>query len=230
VDFRRRLERVRERIAMACRRVGRDPADVTIVVVTKYVGVEEIRMLLDAGANDFGENRLQPAIPKVTLFKNRAKWHFIGHLQTNKVKEVVKHFDTIHSLDRLSLGQEINRRAAELGKVIPCFLQVNISGEPSKHGCPADAAGALYEELRHLPYIAVRGLMTMAPAVSHPEEARAVFQALRELRDRLAREYGAEDTLRELSMGMSNDFEVAVEEGATYVRLGSVLVKEAVLS
>lgn len=216
-----RFEAVRRQVADAADVVGRDPSDVTIVAVTKTVGIAEIRHALDAGLRDFGENRVQEFLGKYGLFPS-ARWHFIGSLQTNKVKDVVGRAHLIHSVDSCRLLDEIAHRAALAGVVQPLLLQVNVSGEGSKHGFePCDLGEALLEASQ-LDNVEVRGLMTMAPYV-RPEEARWVFRELKELRDSL-REIplnGVE--LDELSMGMTNDFRVAVEEGATIVRVGRAI-------
>ncbi|ARU62322.1 YggS family pyridoxal phosphate enzyme [Tumebacillus avium] len=225
--YQKRLAELKERIAQACARAGRDPEDVTIVGVTKYVGVDETRSLIEAGLKDLGENRISVAAPKLEAIpaETGVRWHFIGHLQTNKVKEVLGNFSMIHSLDRLSLAKEINKRAVAAGLTVPCLVQVNVSGEESKGGfTPQDVAGFL-AAAGEMPGLAIRGLMTMAPVSDDPEAVRPVFRGLRELRDEMIGRGLFPADANELSMGMSGDFEVAVEEGATLVRIGSVLVK-----
>ncbi|TCP52139.1 hypothetical protein EV586_1159 [Tumebacillus sp. BK434] len=225
--YQKRLAELKERIAQACARAGRDPEDVKIVGVTKYVGVEETRSLIEAGLHDLGENRISVAAPKLEAIPavTGVRWHFIGHLQTNKVKDVLGHFAMIHSLDRLSLAKEISKRAVAAGLVVPCLVQVNVSGEESKGGlAPQEVAGFL-QAAKELPGLAIRGLMTMAPVAEDPEAVRPVFRGLRELRDALLGQGLLAADAQELSMGMSGDFETAVEEGATLVRIGSVLVK-----
>jgi len=216
-----RYEAVRRQVADAADAAGRDPSEVTIVGVTKTVGVEEVRSALLAGISDFGENRVQEFLGKYGLFPN-ARWHFIGTLQTNKVKDVVGRAALIHSVHSLHLLREIARRAEQAAVVQPVLLQVNVSGEESKHGFdPCDVRDALIEA-SHLPNVAVRGLMTMAP-LGRPEDARWVFRELRELRDSLREMPLNSVELTELSMGMSNDFRVAVEEGSTIVRVGGAI-------
>ncbi|MFD2170796.1 YggS family pyridoxal phosphate-dependent enzyme [Tumebacillus lipolyticus] len=225
--YQQRLAELKERIAQACARVGRDPQEVTVVAVTKYVGVEETKSLIEAGQYDLGENRIQVAAPKLEAIPETAgvRWHFIGQLQTNKVKEVLGRFFMIHSLDRPSLAQEIDKRALAAGLTVPCLIQVNVSGEESKGGfSPAELADFLLVA-REMLGIEVRGLMTMAPIASDGEAVRSVFRQLRELRDDLLTRGILPPTAKELSMGMSGDYEVAVEEGATIVRIGSALVK-----
>jgi len=216
-----RYEAVRRHVADAADAAGRDPADVTIVAVTKTVGVEEVRRALAAGIVDFGENRVQEFLGKYGLFPT-ARWHFIGSLQTNKVKDVVGRAYLIHSVDSCRLIDEVSRRAEQAGVVQPILLQVNVSGEESKHGfAPHEVREALIQA-SHVGSIVVRGLMTMAP-LGRPEDARWVFRELKEVQDSLKemRLNGVE--LHELSMGMSNDYRVAVEEGATIVRVGGAI-------
>jgi PLP dependent protein len=216
-----RYEAVRRQVADAADIAGRDPSEVTIVGVTKTVGVEEVRSALLAGISDFGENRVQEFLGKYGLFPT-ARWHFIGTLQTNKVKDVVGRAALIHSVHSLHLLTEIARRAEQADVVQPVLLQVNVSGEESKHGFePCDVREALIEA-SHLPNVEVRGLMTMAP-LGRPEDARWVFRELRELRDSLREMPLNSVELTELSMGMSNDFRVAVEEGSTIVRVGGAI-------
>jgi PLP dependent protein len=194
---------------------------VLIVAVTKTHGIEVIRAALEAGICDFGENRVQEFLGKYGLFPT-ADWHFIGSLQTNKVKDIVGKACLIHSVDSSRLLEEIDKRARAAGVVQPVLLEVNVSGEESKHGfAPADVREALVEA-SGMAGVAVRGLMTMAP-FGRPEDARWVFRELRELRDSLREMPLNSVELSELSMGMSNDFRVAVEEGATIVRVGTAI-------
>lgn len=219
------LQHVRERIAAACARAGRSPEEVEIVAVTKYVSLATTQAAVAAGIRHLGESRTQDAVPKwKALGADAASWHFIGHLQTNKVREMIGRFPYVHSLDRLSLAQELNKRGVAAGVVTKCFLQVNISGEESKHGLAPDEAADFLNAVVDLPNIEVIGLMTMAPYTENSEETRPVFRGLRELRDRLREKNIPNAPLLHLSMGMSNDYEVAVEEGATFIRLGSTLV------
>jgi len=216
-----RFASVRRQVADAADIGGRSAEDVTIVGVTKTVGVEEIRHALIAGITDFGENRVQEFLGKWGLFPD-ARWHFIGTLQTNKVKDIVGKAHLIHSVDSVKLLETINRRAEEAGVVQPVLLQVNVSGEASKHGlAPVDLHDALCDASR-MANVEVRGLMTMAP-FGRAEDARWVFRDLRDLRDSLREMPLNGVELDELSMGMSNDFRVAVEEGATIVRVGRAI-------
>jgi pyridoxal phosphate enzyme (YggS family) len=212
------IEALRARIGAAARRAGRDPARVTLVgasAMSKGVTNEMVLAALDAGLRDFGENYVQEAQQRITELGPRAReatWHFIGHLQTNKVPAALALFDTIESVDSLKLAQTISRRAE---KPVRILLEVNVSGEASKHGfAPSEVAGAV-AEIASLPNVELAGLMTMAPEVADAEETRPVFRALRQLAEA--------NGLKELSMGMTNDFEVAVEEGATMVRIGRAL-------
>lgn len=219
-----RIELVNQRIRQACERSGRQPEDINIVAVTKYVSPEATLEVLESGLHHIGENRLQVALPKWEAMDGRGTWHFIGHLQTNKVKDVIGKFQYVHSLDRLSLAKELEKKAAAADTVIYTFVQVNISGEETKHGlAPGDVVGFL-KEIRGFPHVKVIGLMTMAPFEGEPEDTRPIFRGLRELRDELNLKSLTDEPITHLSMGMSNDFEVAVEEGATWLRLGTLLV------
>lgn len=223
-QLRARIDAVEARVQAACRRAGRDRSEVGIIAVTKYVSLETTGQAIRLGLKHIGENRWQDVQPKWEAFAEEATWHFIGHLQTNKVKDVVGKFAYIHSLDRLSLAKEIEKKAAALGITVPCFIQLNISGEETKYGMPAEQLFEFARQIAALPHLRVEGLMTMAPYEAEPEATRPVFRELREWRDRLNGEAIFAYEVGGLSMGMSNDFEVAIEEGATWVRLGSVLV------
>jgi pyridoxal phosphate enzyme (YggS family) len=224
-QLRDRLNRIEERIAAACARANRKREEVKIIAVTKYVDAEAIGDLLEVGVQDIGENRVQDALPKYERYGEQGTWHFIGHLQTNKVKEVVGRFAYIHSLDRMSLAEALNKRGEQLNLVVSCFLQLNISGEETKFGLSPNDVLAFLQETSNMKHIRILGLMTMAPHVENPEETRVVFRGLREWKERINEWNFPHAKIEELSMGMSGDFEVAIEEGATYVRLGSVLVK-----
>ncbi|WP_058301816.1 YggS family pyridoxal phosphate-dependent enzyme [Gorillibacterium timonense] len=219
-----RIADVERRVTAACAKAGRKREEVQIVAVTKYVSLEPTLEILNAGFRHLGENRWQDAKEKWEAIQDQAIWHFIGHLQTNKVKDVVGRFPYIHSVDRLSLAEEISRKAVERETTVKVFLQVNVSGEESKYGLAPKELLPFAEGIRGLPGLAVQGLMTMAPYEAEPEETRPVFRGLRELRDELNRAAVFPYPVQGLSMGMSNDFEVAIEEGATLVRLGSVLL------
>jgi len=216
-----RLEAVRRQVADAADAVGRRADEITIVGVTKTVGVDDIRFALAASMEEFGENRVQEFLGKYGLFSG-AHWHFIGSLQTNKVKDVVGRASLIHSVDSLHLLREIDRRAAAADIVQPVLLQVNVSAEESKHGFECGDVREALIEASHLGSVAVRGLMTMAP-FGRPEDARWVFRELRELCESLREMPLNGVELNELSMGMSNDFRIAVEEGSTIVRVGRAI-------
>ena len=218
-----RLEAVRERVAAACERAGRDPAGVTIVGVTKTHPVDAVEEALAAGQVDLGENRAQELVPKAEQAADMGlapRWHFIGGLQRNKVRQVLPHIAVLHSLDSLRLATEIEKRA-EQGRSpnpdvpLPCYLEVNVGGEDSKQGVAPGEVAELLRATAELRHVDVAGLMTVAPQVDDPELVRPVFRELREL----AEAHG----LAELSMGMTEDYEVAIEEGATVVRLGRVI-------
>jgi len=216
-----RYEAVRRQVADAADACGRTADDVIIVAVTKTVGVEEVTAALAAGIRDFGENRVQEFLGKWGLFPE-ARWHFIGTLQTNKVKDVVGKAHLIHSVDSMRLLSHIERRATERGVIQPVLLQVNISGEEAKHGLTvADLPDAI-REASQMDSVELRGLMTMAP-LARAEDVRWVFRELREARDSLRATLPDRVELEHLSMGMSGDFRVAVEEGATIVRIGRAL-------
>lgn len=219
-----RIQHVDERIQAACEASGRNKDSVNVIAVTKYVSVEMTEKVLGSGLIHIGENRWQNAEEKWKALGHRGVWHFIGHLQTNKVKDVIGKFPYIHSLDRLSLAREIEKKAAQLDLKVQCMLQVNISGEESKYGLQPEQVVPLLKKIREFNHIQVAGLMTMAPFEEEAERTRPVFRGLRELRDDLNRQALTHEPLTDLSMGMSNDFEIAIQEGATWVRLGSVLV------
>jgi pyridoxal phosphate enzyme (YggS family) len=215
MSLRDNLARVRDRLDAACRRAGRDPAAVTLVAVTKYADDAAVQGLLDLGVRDLGESRAVEGAARAVRFGTGVRWHFIGHLQTNKAARVADAFSAIHSIDRDGLAETLEKRCADRNRAIPSFVQVNVSGEATKGGFrPADAASAVARLRAACPHLPIEGLMTMAPA-GPPESARPVFRELR----RIAEACG----LRGLSMGMSEDFEVALEEGATHIRVGSAL-------
>ena len=219
-----RINQVEQQVSEACRKSGRKRDEVQIIAVTKYVSVDKTAAVLDQGILHIGENRWQSAEAKWRALGDRGIWHFIGHLQTNKVKDVIGKFQYIHSLDRMSLANELEKRAAALDQKVSVFLQINISGEESKYGLPPEQAAAFLRQIQPLKHLNVVGLMTMAPFESAAEDTRPVFRGLRQLKDELNELALTPEPMLELSMGMSNDYQVAVEEGATWVRLGSVLV------
>jgi len=212
------LAKVRERIGRAAERAGREADDVTLIVVTKTVDVPRIREAVAAGATDLGENYVQEALPKWEAIGPGVRWHFIGHLQRNKAKQAVRIFSTIQSVDSLPLAIEIGRRALDRGAPADVLIEVNLSGEVSKFGVLPEDALHFAEEASAVPGVRLLGLMGMAPFVDDPEEARPYFARLKGLWDKLRPEQR-----RWLSMGMSQDFETAVEEGSNMVRIGTAV-------
>jgi len=217
------LSAVKERIAKAAALVGRDPEGITLVAVTKTMPVERIREAMDAGQRVFGENRVQEAEAKVEAVGRDVQWHLIGHLQRNKVKFVCDLFDLIETVDSLPLARDIDAHAARRGIVMPILIQVNIGDETTKSGVSASAALGLVQQVATLSHVAIRGLMCVPPAVEVAEHSRAYFIELRTLAEQIAAERLPTVSMAELSMGMSHDFDVAVEEGATMVRVGSAI-------
>jgi pyridoxal phosphate enzyme (YggS family) len=215
------LKKVRAAIVAAAQRAGRDPGGVRLVAVSKTVDLERLRAAIDAGHDLFGENYLQEARDKIAALGRQVSWHLVGHLQSNKARGAVELFDLIHAVDRIKLARALDAAAARLGKVQDVLIQVNQGGEATKSGVGPSAAPALLQEVARLPHLRVLGLMTMPPWFPDPEAARPFFRALRELRDRLRGLTGL--PLTELSMGMSGDFAVAVEEGSTLVRVGTAI-------
>jgi PLP dependent protein len=223
------LKDVTQRISRSCEKSGRLPGEVKLVCVTKETSLIQIGEVLALGVKDIGENRVQDAVLKYRVIGDKAIWHLIGHLQTNKVKEAVRIFSLIHSVDSIRLAKEIDREAKKVDKVQDILIQVNISGEESKFGLAPDNVAAFFMEVSLYPNISILGLMTIAPEVEDPKDARPYFRRLRELRDELqslqltAYSLKLKDYSLHLSMGMTNDFEVAIEEGATIVRVGRAI-------
>lgn len=217
------LSRVRARIEASARRAGRDPATVTLIGVTKTVDAARVREAVRAGLRDVGENRVQEAESKRAALEGLdVRWHLIGHLQSNKASRAAGLFDCVHSVDREDLAARLDRAAAG-GAPLPVLVQVDLGREPAKHGVVEDDLAAIVDRVRRLPNLTLRGLMTIPPEADDPEASRPWFRRLRELRDGLR---AAPGDLPELSMGMTGDFEVAVEEGATLVRVGRALFGE----
>ncbi len=221
-----RVEAVRARMHAACERSKRNASDVTLVAVSKYASLDETIGVLDAGCKVLGEARWPDYSDKLMRIGTRAEWHYIGHLQTNKVKHMIDSFSVLHSLDRMSLAKEVSRQAQLLGLVMDVFIQVNVSGEASKHGLHPDEVESFLRDVLLMPGIRPIGWMTMAPYETQPEDTRIQFRRLRELRDRIIASVPGAAGVTALSMGMSNDFEVAIEEGATHVRVGSLLFED----
>lgn len=219
-----RLERIREGMARAAERSGRDPAGVLLVAVSKSHPPEAVQQAAALGVTVFGENRVQEARAKIPLCPSHLRWHLIGHLQSNKARDAVRGFEMIHSVDSLRLARELQDQAAKQARTLRILLEVNIAGESSKFGYPPDRVLAELEELNVLSRLEIHGLMTMPPWTPEPEKARPTFRRLRELRQQCEDRLGA--PLAHLSMGMSGDYEVAIEEGATIVRIGTALFGE----
>ncbi|MFB9972646.1 YggS family pyridoxal phosphate-dependent enzyme [Allobacillus sp. SKP2-8] len=217
------LANIQENIQKACEKSNRNPEDVQIIAVTKYVTVDRAQEAIKAGVSHLGENRAEGFQEKYTAIGDQVHWHFIGTLQSRKVKEIVHQVDFIHSLDRKSLAKEINKRAE---KPISCFVQVNVSGESSKHGLEPDEVSDFIQSLKDYPKINIVGLMTMAPHTDEEEVIRNCFRSLRQIQleiQQLSLDFAP---CQYLSMGMSNDYQIAIEEGATHIRIGSSLVGE----
>ena len=213
------LADIRDKISAAAQRAGRDPSAVKLVAVSKTHPAGSVTAAVAAGQSVFGESRVQEARDKIPACPPGLEWHFIGHLQKNKVRQALPLFSFFHSIDSAALADAINRIAGETGKSVEGLLEVNISGEQTKHGFTAEELRKEFAALTKLPHLGIRGLMTMAPYSDNPGDARPVFRLLRELRDELQAAHNR--PLPELSMGMSGDFEPAIEEGATLVRIGS---------
>jgi len=217
------LRRVQDRIAAACLRANRSVNDVTLVAVTKYAELDWVRSLMELGVTNLGENRPQQLVARAGQMSPAVRWHQIGHLQTNKADTLLPFVDLIHSVDSLRLAQHLASCAGKRGLRPRVLLEVNLLGEATKDGFSAEELTLAWPSIVSQPSIAVEGLMTMAPLNQDPESARSVFRDLRELRDHLRASDPSRGALKELSMGMSGDFEVAIEEGATLIRLGSCL-------
>ena len=221
-----RLENIKDRINKSAIRSGRDPKSVRLVAVSKTVPANRMKEAIDAGVDILGENYIQETRTKFNeLARYPVSWHFIGHLQTNKAKYAVRLFDLIHSVDSLKLAQELDKQAKKVNKIQEILIQINIAKEPSKSGADAENTSNLIKDISCLENLSVKGLMIMPPFFNDPEKVRPYFSALREIRDRIHQTVSGVD-LYELSMGLSNDFEAAVEEGATLVRIGTAIFGE----
>ncbi|MCM8795612.1 MAG: YggS family pyridoxal phosphate-dependent enzyme [Candidatus Omnitrophica bacterium] len=226
--------RIKEQISDTCVRLRRNPKEITIVAVSKGRSPQEIKEVISAGITDIGENRVQEALKKYYELQDisyrlpKINWHMVGHLQTNKTKDAVKTFDLIHSVDSLHLAEEINRQAAKINKIQNILVEVNTSGESSKFGLREDEVIEFIKELPRLKNLSIKGLMTIAPRVDDPSKTRPYFKALRLLRDRIYH-LGLNCDLTILSMGMTEDFWVAIEEGATMIRLGRAIFEPCAL-
>ena len=214
------LLNVMERIEQAARRAGRDPGEIKLVAVSKTVETDRIREAIDAGACILGENYVQEAQAKIEEIGRRVAWHFIGHLQSNKAKYAIRLFDMVHSVDSLSLAEELNRRAESAGRTLEVLIEVKLSEETTKFGTEEEGVFSLAGKMKDFRHLSLKGLMTMPPYFDSPELSRPYFIRLRSLRDQMVR---TGLPVAELSMGMSADFEIAIEEGATYVRIGTAI-------
>ncbi|MBY0097657.1 YggS family pyridoxal phosphate-dependent enzyme [Mesobacillus maritimus] len=217
------LKHIRSNIEEACKQSGRSPEEVTVIAVTKYVSVERAQEAVEAGILHLGENRDEGLLSKWDHLGDKPTWHYIGTMQTRKVKNVIDKITYLHSLDRLSLAKEVNKRS---NQKVKCFVQVNVSGEESKHGIDPEAVLDFIKDLEQFEHIQVEGLMTMAPYTNDESQLRQCFRQLKALQQEVQQLHLEFAPCRELSMGMSNDYRIAVEEGATMVRIGSALVGE----
>lgn len=221
----RNLTQLQQRVKKACGRVKRNPRDIKLVVVTKHVSADVITDLYHLGIRHIGENRIQEAFQKAPQQPHDITWHMVGHLQTNKVKKALEIFSVIHSLDSIKLAEEIEKQSERLEKHVSVFIQVNISGESSKFGIKPDSVVDFYTRLGHLAHLKVKGLMTITPLNHQPESSRPYFRKLQELLAHLKQidSPNKQNDLKYLSMGMSQDFEIAIEEGANIIRIGTAL-------
>ena len=225
--MKQQLEQIRQRICQAAESCNRDADSVRLVAVSKTIAADTVREAIEAGVTILGENYVQEARDKFnTLVQYPVSWHFIGHLQSNKAKYAVRLFDLIHSVDSLKLARELDKQAAKVDKIQQILVQVNISAEDTKSGISPDEAPGLIAEISKLQNLAVKGLMTMPPYFYQPEKVQPFFAALRKLRDQIKEQSLPNVSLDELSMGMTGDFEVAIKEGATLVRIGTAIFGE----
>jgi PLP dependent protein len=219
-----RLNEIRARVAEAATRAGRSPSDVLLIAVSKTFTIDAVRAAYDAGQRDFGENRVQEALQKMDAGADMAiRWHLIGHLQSNKARKAAERVAVIQSIDGVDLLRRVDAAAAAAGRRLQLLVQVDLAAETTKHGAPVESLPAIFEEARRCTAAEVTGLMLLPPLAENPEDTRPWFRRLREQRDRLLDTGTPSPMLRELSMGMSHDFEVAIEEGATMVRVGTAI-------
>jgi len=220
------IDKIKKRIALSAARAGRDPGEIKLMAVTKTVAAGRVKEAIDAGINLFGENYVQEAKDKIATLEKNVQWHMIGHLQTNKSKYVVHLFNCVQSVDRMELAQELDKRARLAGYKIDVLIEVNVSGEQTKSGIAAPETINLVKKISALENISVRGLMTMPPFSDNPEDSRPYFRALKEISRQISEARIPCVMMDELSMGMTDDFEVAIEEGATIVRIGRAIFGE----
>ena len=225
-DLRNNLSEVERRVTEACKRAGRDRSEVTLIAVSKTKPVEDLQTIYDTGVRDFGENKVQELTGKIPEMPADIDWHLIGHLQRNKVKYIVDKVKLIHSVDSYRLAEEINIQAKKHGVIVPILIEVNAANEATKFGVKIEEAKQLCEEISHLDGVHIEGLMTIAPNVVVSEENRQIFHKIKDLSVDIANENIDNVDMNILSMGMTNDFEVAIEEGATHVRVGTAIFGE----
>jgi hypothetical protein len=220
------IDEIKKRIALSAARAGRDPGEIKLMAVTKTVAAGRVKEAIDAGITLFGENYVQEAKDKIATLGKDVRWHMIGHLQTNKSKYVVHLFNCVQSVDRMELAQELDKRAGLAGFKIDVLIEVNVSGEQTKSGIAAPETINMVKKVSALENISVRGLMTMPPFSDNPEDSRPYFRALKEISQQISKTRIPRVMMDELSMGMTDDFEVAIEEGATIVRIGRAIFGE----
>lgn len=226
IDIAANYKRICDQVVAAARRCGRRPEDITIVCAAKTKSPEEVRAAIMAGATDIGENYVQEAREKIAQVPEPVHWHLIGHLQRNKAKAAVRLFTMIHSLDTVALAQELHRQGEKQGKIVRALIEVNLAGEPTKSGIASALVEPLLEAVSTLPFLRVEGFMTIPPPGADAEASRPYFQELARVRDRYPRFQTPSIALHELSMGMTDDYQVAIEEGATIVRIGRAIFGE----
>lgn len=225
-ELKENLTNVEQRVADACKRAGRNREDVTLIAVSKTKPVEDLQVIYDCGIRSFGENKVQELTGKIPEMPEDIDWHLIGHLQRNKVKYIVDKVKLIHSVDSYRLAEEINIQAKKHGVIVPILIEVNAANEATKFGVKLEEAAQLCEEISHLDAVRIMGLMTIAPNVVVPEENRPIFHKIKDLSVDIANKNIDNVDMKILSMGMTNDFEVAIEEGATHVRVGTAIFGE----
>ncbi len=225
-ELRNNLAEVEKRIQAACERAGRDRSEVTLIAVSKTKPIEDLQVIYDAGIREFGENKVQELTGKIPEMAKDINWHLIGHLQRNKVKYIVDQVKLIHSVDSYRLAEEINIQAKKKGVIAEILIEVNAANEASKFGVKLEEAKQLCQEISHLDAVHINGLMTIAPNVVVPEENRQYFHKIKDLSVDIANENIDNVDMRIISMGMTNDFEIAIEEGATHVRVGTAIFGE----
>lgn len=226
MTIRENMRAVEDRIAAACQEAGRKPEDVTLIAVSKTKPVEMLREAYECGCRDFGENKVQELLDKYEVMPRDIRWHMIGHLQRNKVKYIVDKVYLIHSVDSLRLAEEISKEAVKKQVTVSVLVEINVAGEESKFGTTAREAATLVEEIAKLPNMIVKGLMTIAPYVENPEENRLYFAMLRQIYVDIIHKNIDNVFMKELSMGMTGDYETAITEGATYIRIGTGIFGE----